>query len=201
MKRKLAVILAVLAAALIATGGVFAYASIPDSSGIIHGCYVTSGARQGQLSVIDTDAGQSCPSGTVPLNWPSGASVVTRDVHYAYPGNPSSIDDIQTVTCTSGHPVDGGIIQTTADSGWLAGMASPTAVGNPGGAVTTAVREVSSGVSETSSNADPVDPSLPRPVGTGWKMHISGSYAGYSDPNQGINASFGITVTLYADCV
>jgi hypothetical protein len=40
----------------VAAGGV-AYASIPDSSGVIHGCYKTS---NGQLRVIDTGLGQTC---------------------------------------------------------------------------------------------------------------------------------------------
>ena len=45
--------LAVLAAAvaLVATAGV-AYAAIPDSGGIVHGCYAT---RDGSVRVIDAD--------------------------------------------------------------------------------------------------------------------------------------------------
>jgi len=34
-----------------------AYASVPDSNGVVHGCY---GKLLGTLRVIDTDAGQSC---------------------------------------------------------------------------------------------------------------------------------------------
>jgi hypothetical protein len=51
-----------------------AYASIPDSNGVIHGCYAKRG---GGLRVIDTGAGQSCNAKETPLSWnqsgPTGA--------------------------------------------------------------------------------------------------------------------------------
>src|SRR5215472_8610648 len=43
-----------------------AYASIPDSNGVIHGCYVVKG---GSLRVIDTAKGQTCATGQHSLNW------------------------------------------------------------------------------------------------------------------------------------
>jgi hypothetical protein len=46
-------------------GGV-AIANIPDSDGIIHGCYKKSG---GALRVIDPSAGQSCTARERPLPW------------------------------------------------------------------------------------------------------------------------------------
>ena len=49
----------------IAVGGI-AYASIPDSNGVIHGCYKTVG---GSLRVIDNDAGATCNGAETPLNW------------------------------------------------------------------------------------------------------------------------------------
>jgi len=49
----------------LAAGGI-AYASIPDSSGVIHGCYAKI---NGQLRVIDTDAGGKCTSGEKSLSW------------------------------------------------------------------------------------------------------------------------------------
>jgi hypothetical protein len=50
------------AGALVALGGGIAYASIPDSSGAIHGCYKS---QNGQLRVVDTAAGDHClPSET-----------------------------------------------------------------------------------------------------------------------------------------
>jgi hypothetical protein len=46
-------------------GGGIAYASIPDSNGVIHGCYKT---QNGQLRVINTP-GQSCNPSENALNW------------------------------------------------------------------------------------------------------------------------------------
>jgi len=60
--------LAVLAAAvaLVAAAGV-AYAAIPDSGGVVHGCYAT---RDGSLRVIDAATGQSCdPRKENALDW------------------------------------------------------------------------------------------------------------------------------------
>lgn len=51
-------LVAVLAVALVATGGL-AYAAIPDAGGVIHTCYTKS---SGAWRVIDSDAGQSCKS-------------------------------------------------------------------------------------------------------------------------------------------
>ena len=63
--RRGAVLTAVAVAA--AVGGV-AYASIPDSAGVIHGCYVTG---TGQLRVYDSESATSkkCASNEKPLNW------------------------------------------------------------------------------------------------------------------------------------
>jgi hypothetical protein len=58
------VVLAVVAAALAAVGGV-AYASIPDSSGVIHACYLRSG---GSLRVVDASV-TGCKSTETALNW------------------------------------------------------------------------------------------------------------------------------------
>jgi hypothetical protein len=50
---------------LIGLGGI-AYATIPDSEGVIHGCYRKS---TGSLRVIDTDAGETCSSAEKPVSW------------------------------------------------------------------------------------------------------------------------------------
>jgi len=63
---------ALAATALLAAGtlGGVAYAAIPDSaSALISACRVTGGANAGQLSVIDAQAGQSCPAGSTLLTW------------------------------------------------------------------------------------------------------------------------------------
>jgi hypothetical protein len=56
------------------TAGGIAYASIPDASGVIHGCYLT---KNGSLRVIQSP-GSACTSGETALNWsetgPKGAT-------------------------------------------------------------------------------------------------------------------------------
>lgn len=66
-------------AATAGLGAAFAVGAIPDSGGVIHGCYATSGVSlqdQGRLRVIDSSA--SCGGGEVALNFnqqgPTGAS-------------------------------------------------------------------------------------------------------------------------------
>lgn len=59
------------AVAALAVAGI-AYASIPDGSGVIHGCYSKPskpGTPPGSLRVVDTGAGQSCDANEVPLTW------------------------------------------------------------------------------------------------------------------------------------
>lgn len=54
-----------IAGALLVAGGI-AYATIPDSNGVIHGCYQQ---KDGTLRVIDTDKAQTCAKSEVSLNW------------------------------------------------------------------------------------------------------------------------------------
>jgi hypothetical protein len=60
------IITAAVAVAVAISGGAIAYASIPDSSGVIHGCYTV---KTGALRVIDTAKGQTCATGQHSLNW------------------------------------------------------------------------------------------------------------------------------------
>lgn len=53
-----------IAALVVAIGGV-AYATIPDSNGVIHACYGTGR----YLKVIPARSHQSCPKGFTPLSW------------------------------------------------------------------------------------------------------------------------------------
>ncbi len=72
----LAVVVAITAA--IVVGGV-SYASIPDSSGVIHGCYKVRGAAS-PLSVLNTSIHPKCPNGDTALRWdtsPPGIGVAT----------------------------------------------------------------------------------------------------------------------------
>src|SRR5437016_14590759 len=59
-----------IAVASLAAGGI-ASATIPDSGGVIHGCYAkaSGGTAPGTLRVIDTGFGQSCGLNEVALNW------------------------------------------------------------------------------------------------------------------------------------
>lgn len=68
MKGKLirpALLALVIAGALMVAGGI-AYATIPDSGGVIHGCYEKA---WGTLRVIDTGKPQTCSKFETPLNW------------------------------------------------------------------------------------------------------------------------------------
>jgi hypothetical protein len=52
----------------LALGGI-AYASIPDSSGVIHACYNTGSNPSGALRVIDTAKGVTCSRNEKPIAW------------------------------------------------------------------------------------------------------------------------------------
>jgi hypothetical protein len=71
------------------TAGV-AVASIPDSHGVIHGCYVT---RTGALSVIDTARVHRCARGSKSLTWnhagPAGTARDAGTVVSVNQGGPS----------------------------------------------------------------------------------------------------------------
>lgn len=95
--RRFMLIGAVLALVLGIGAGV-AYASIPDSSGVIHACYQSPPPAHGaNLQVIDTGAGGSCGGGMVPLTWnqtgPQG------------PAGPSGVSGYQVVTSSVANPV------------------------------------------------------------------------------------------------
>jgi hypothetical protein len=74
-------------------------ASIPDASGVIHGCYhrtANPGVRPGALRVIDTSLGQSCYGDENPLNWnangttgPTGVTGPTGPTGPAGPTGPT----------------------------------------------------------------------------------------------------------------
>ena len=90
MSRTLIAVAAAVAA--LAAAGI-AYATIPDSSGVIHGCYAN---KDGSLRVIDTGSGGSCDAKKeTPLDWnqagaagPKGATGPSGTSHgyYAYGG-------------------------------------------------------------------------------------------------------------------
>jgi hypothetical protein len=63
-----AVVALAIVGALAVAGGI-AYATIPDASGVIHGCYKKSSPNQGTLRVIDTDKAQACSNAETALDW------------------------------------------------------------------------------------------------------------------------------------
>jgi Collagen triple helix repeat (20 copies) len=74
IKNRRTVIIAGAAALVLVAGGGAAYAasaSIPDSAGVIHGCFKpTSGGNESPLGVIDTALpGGKCPRGETALSW------------------------------------------------------------------------------------------------------------------------------------
>ncbi len=63
--RARAVVFGVVLGAMVTAG--VAYASIPATGGVIHGCYTTKGSHS--LRVIDTATTRNCPKGTTSLTW------------------------------------------------------------------------------------------------------------------------------------
>ena len=60
--------------AVLVVGGSVAYANIPDSRGLIHGCYDKT---NGILRVIDTEAGQTCKRSEQPTAWAASSPRLT----------------------------------------------------------------------------------------------------------------------------
>lgn len=67
MNKRIGLLAAGLAGALVLVGGTAygAVSSIPDSAGVIHGCYDSGG----NLKVIDTSVTTACPKGYSALDW------------------------------------------------------------------------------------------------------------------------------------
>jgi hypothetical protein len=64
-RRRTTIIVTMVGLFLALVGGV-AYASIPDSNGVIHACRKNT---DGSVRVIDTDLGQTCASGWTAFTW------------------------------------------------------------------------------------------------------------------------------------
>jgi hypothetical protein len=111
------VIIAGATALVLAAGGGAAYAasaSIPDSAGVIHGCYKTPVPAHGTpLSVIDSNARASCPAGSAALNWRQaggdGMVVERQDVNVPFGQQPDTGTVVQAIAhCPSGYVAVGG---------------------------------------------------------------------------------------------
>jgi hypothetical protein len=91
----------------IALSGI-AYATIPDSNGVIHGCYQKT---TGSLRVIDTDVGQSCTPSEKTLSWnkegpPGPSGPPGSALAYAYVAQDGSMFNSKNVTAVT-HPSTG----------------------------------------------------------------------------------------------
>jgi hypothetical protein len=76
LSKKTAFVLAVAGATVVGGAStVLVRAAIPDTAGVIHGCYRGSGLlTNGTLRVVDTDAGKTCNSNETSLNWNQSSS-------------------------------------------------------------------------------------------------------------------------------
>jgi hypothetical protein len=186
--------LAVLVAAACALGVAAAVqASIPDSSGVIHGCYQASalhGLPAGTLRVIDpSKPSGNCASWEMPLNWnqhgPTGAKGPTGARGPTGPTGPSGISLFADVnsngtlvhgTATSALRLATGVYRLTF------GRAVDTcaAVGNAGGfqgfdsSVTGAVANAETNTSTTLNvNMETWAGGVPTPVDTAFRLVVA----------------------------
>jgi hypothetical protein len=132
-------------------GGGYAWASIPDSSGTIQGCYTNKSPHV--LRVIDTAKATQCPSGTTALSWnqqgPAGTPGLTNTGWHratiGIPGNQATAT--ADINCPTGQLVvaagferwtQGSAVQT-ASYPWSDGTWHMTfdTTGNPDGGVGT----------------------------------------------------------------
>lgn len=112
--------------ALLLVGGV-AYATIPDSGGVFHGCYNTNPSRGplGALRIIDTGQGQTCGTSESAVAWsqtgPKGATGAQGPQGGAGPAGPSDGGNggsgSQTVTVPAGGTATVGFATGTLPAG------------------------------------------------------------------------------------
>jgi hypothetical protein len=126
-------------AVAVAIGGSYAYASIPDSAGVIHGCYDKNGLRVID-PVIDPSSGAACKNNETSLDWSqsgpqgppgqdgtdgtngadgvSGYELVTSTG--PLPGGDPGTGQIDFVSCPAGKKVTGGGVTVDPHGGHFA---------------------------------------------------------------------------------
>ncbi|SRR6266496_105448 len=188
-----------------AAGTGIAFATIPDSSGVIHGCYKPqSDGHNSTLGVIDTALSNGhCPSGNTALTWnqtgpqgpagpagPAGPQATAQDVtsQVTYNVSPGSATPITVqLDCPNGTlALNGGVDHETQ-------QVDPDATLNgAGSAVVGFDQENPSGASNLG---------LPRTVngGASWRMHVSIGGAEEVRTN-GTRSQIPFTVTYYVIC-
>jgi hypothetical protein len=194
---------------LIAVGAGVAIASIPDSSGVVHACYKTSKPNVGSLIVIDSDAGQTCPSGYAPLSWnqtgtqgpagPAGSSGyerVTTTAHLSYTTNSDNYRFV-TGTCPTGkHATNAGLINISADQAWIDGVASnPSGVVHNGSVMVAQILAQNPGDSNYLRNPVPAD-SGQTPNAAGWTLALNV----LSWPSIGSGQPYGMDINFWLAC-
>ena len=163
ISRRTAALLA--AVAVLALGATVAYASIPDSSGVVHGCF---NQTNGQLRVFDPESGPKpgpCTSNERPLDWnqigqqgPQGTQGVQGPAGSQGPkGDPATIDNLSTTVVSKDFPIG------TFD--------------NEEGVVTCPAGSVVTGGSFWFGDGDVP---LSQPSGNGWRVDAS---SGFFDPD------------------
>jgi hypothetical protein len=99
----------------VAAGGI-AYASIPGSNGVIHGCYQKI---NGQLRVIDPAAGGGCTANESPLSWNqfSGYEIVSSAFDETANSSTFAVFE-ESASCPTGKVVlGGGVFARFVDAG------------------------------------------------------------------------------------
>jgi hypothetical protein len=127
------------AVAALALAGAVAYATIPDSGGVIHGCYQRN---NGQLRVIDTGAGQTCNPSESAISWnQTGPSGPQGPAGAAGPQGPAGSQGVQGNTGPAGpagtalayaHINADGTLDTALSSPNVVVFKHPTLGGSPG---------------------------------------------------------------------
>lgn len=119
--------------AVLAVAAGVAYAAIPDSGGVIHGCYNRS---NGQLRVIDPGAGENCKTPESVLDWnqtgPAGATGPAGPAGPAGPIGPAGATGATGATGPAGPAGPAGPTGATGATG-ATGPAGPAGATGPAG--------------------------------------------------------------------
>ena len=170
IKNRRTVIIAGATALVLAAGGGAAYAasaSIPDSAGVIHGCYKpTDNGSVSMLGVVDTALpGGTCPKGQTALSWnqagpqgpagPAGPMGATGLTGPAGPVGPTGVTGQAGPAGPEGAVGPAGPIGATGLTGPAGppGPAGPTTAG-PGGLNVTVVQSGDTGIGTQYDAAD-----------------------------------------------
>jgi hypothetical protein len=180
-----------------------AYASIPDSNGVIHGCYNTNPARGplGALRVVDTGQGQTCATGESSVAWsqtgpkgatgpkgPQGLQGATGPAGPSDGGNAGTAGT-QTVTVPAGGDATVGFATGTLPAGDYLYSGSIYVEPN-GGTVTTACFAIGTGQGWGASGLGKTDVSSPGWIPDVGTLHLASAQSAVisCDESGGVNS-------------